>query len=37
MSTTETATDIRPFQVEVPGEELVELHRRIAGLTSGVN
>ena len=25
----ETATDVRPFQVEIPEEELVELRRRI--------
>jgi Epoxide hydrolase N terminus len=25
----ETATDIRPFQVEIPEEELAELRRRI--------
>ena len=31
MSTTvETATEIRPFQVEIPEEELAELRRRIA-------
>jgi len=29
-TTLETATEIRPFQVEVPEEGLVELHRRIA-------
>jgi pimeloyl-ACP methyl ester carboxylesterase len=28
--TAETAIDIRPFQVEIPEEELAELHRRIA-------
>ena len=31
MSTTaQTATDIRPFHVDVPDEELAELRRRIA-------
>ena len=25
----ETATDVRPFQVEIPDEELAELRRRI--------
>ena len=30
MGTAETAIDIRPFQVEVPEEELAELRRRIA-------
>ena len=25
----ETATDVRPFQVEIPEEELAELRRRI--------
>jgi hypothetical protein len=29
MSTPETAIDIRPFQVEVPEEELDDLRRRI--------
>ena len=29
-STVETAIDVRPFQVEVPGEKLDELRRRIA-------
>jgi pimeloyl-ACP methyl ester carboxylesterase len=29
-SAAETATDIRPFQLEIPEEELVELRRRIA-------
>jgi pimeloyl-ACP methyl ester carboxylesterase len=29
MSTAETAIDIRPFQVEIPEEELAELRRRI--------
>ena len=29
MSTVETATEIRPFQLEVPEEELAELRRRI--------
>jgi hypothetical protein len=28
--TAETAIDIRPFQVEIPEEELAELRRRIA-------
>jgi pimeloyl-ACP methyl ester carboxylesterase len=30
MSTVETANEIRPFQVDIPEEELVELRRRIA-------
>jgi pimeloyl-ACP methyl ester carboxylesterase len=30
MSTAETTTEIRPFQVDVPEEELAELRRRIA-------
>ena len=30
MSTAETATEIRPFQLEVPQEQLAELRRRIA-------
>ena len=30
MATIETATEIRPFQVEVPEEELADLRRRIA-------
>ncbi len=30
MSTTETATEIRPFHVDIPKEDLAELHRRIA-------
>src|SRR5580765_392669 len=29
-STLQTANDIRPFQVDVPDEELAELHRRIS-------
>ena len=29
-STLQTATDIRPFHVDVPDEELAELHRRIS-------
>ena len=29
-STVQTATDIRPFHIEIPEEELAELHRRIA-------
>jgi pimeloyl-ACP methyl ester carboxylesterase len=31
-STVETATEIRPFQVEVPDEELAELRRRVAAV-----
>ena len=30
MATVETTTEIRPFQVEIPNEELAELRRRIA-------
>jgi hypothetical protein len=30
MSTAQTATDIRPFQVDTPEEKLAELRRRIA-------
>jgi pimeloyl-ACP methyl ester carboxylesterase len=30
MSTVETATEIRPFHIEIPDEELAELRRRIA-------
>ena len=30
MSSTETATEIRPFQLEIPGEQLDDLRRRIA-------
>ena len=29
MSTTETATEIQPFHVDIPKEDLAELHRRI--------
>ncbi len=29
-ATVETAVEVRPFQVEVPEEELADLHRRIA-------
>jgi pimeloyl-ACP methyl ester carboxylesterase len=34
MATTETATEIRPFQLEIPEEELAELRRRIAATRS---
>ncbi len=30
MATIESATEIRPFHVDVPEEDLVELRRRIA-------
>ena len=30
MSTVETATEIRPFQVEIPEEKIDDLRRRIA-------
>jgi pimeloyl-ACP methyl ester carboxylesterase len=30
MSTVQTATDIRPFQLDIPEDELDELHRRLA-------
>jgi pimeloyl-ACP methyl ester carboxylesterase len=30
MSTVQTATDIRPFQLDIPEEKLDELHRRLA-------
>ena len=30
MSTVETATEIRPFQLEIPEEQLDDLRRRIA-------
>ena len=30
MATVESATEVRPFHVEVPEEDLVELRRRIA-------
>ena len=30
MSTVDTATEIRPFQVEIPEEQIAELRRRIA-------
>jgi pimeloyl-ACP methyl ester carboxylesterase len=33
-STVQTATEIRPFQVEIPNEELAELRRRIAATRS---
>jgi hypothetical protein len=32
-STVETASEIRPFQVEVPDEALEDLRRRIAATT----
>jgi pimeloyl-ACP methyl ester carboxylesterase len=34
MSTVQTATEIKPFQVEIPNEELAELRRRIAATRS---
>src|SRR6185295_15485742 len=34
MATIETATEIRPFQLEIPEEELAELRRRIAATRS---
>ena len=34
MATVETTTEIRPFQVEIPNEELAELRRRIAATRS---
>jgi hypothetical protein len=30
MATTESSTEIRPFHVDVPEEELADLRRRIA-------
>src|SRR5262245_10646771 len=34
MTTVETATEIRPFHVEIPDEELAELRRRVAATRS---
>jgi pimeloyl-ACP methyl ester carboxylesterase len=34
MSTVQTATEIKPFQVAIPNEELVELRRRVASTRS---